>query len=97
MEIKNYTNAVNAYRFAADNKVRSVKKQNSAKNTDKAEFSAAAKANHAVSFADSLKASAKAAADTSASSARLNELSKAISDGSYSVSAEDVASAILGF
>lgn len=94
MEIKNYTSAVNAYRFNAETKlsVKAKKSSNEKTNTDKAEFSAAARAG----FADSLKASAKNAAGASASPERLNALSKAINDGTYSVSAEDVAASILG-
>ncbi len=89
----NYTSAVNAYRYNAEAKPAvKTKKPASGANTDKAEFSAASRA----SFADSLKAAAKTAADASASPERLSELSRAVAEGSYNVSAEDVAAAILG-
>lgn len=95
MEIKNYTSALNAYRYASESASRPVSgrsQRNKGKNTDKAEFSSAAKA----SFSDSLKAAAKAAADSSASPERLAALSAKIADGSYSVSSEEIADSILG-
>lgn len=95
MEIKNYANAINAYRYNSENGSPSVRREKNVKtkaNTDKAEFSSAARAG----FADSLKAAAKNAAQASASPERLSALSAKISDGSYNVSAEDVASAIMG-
>ena len=94
MEIKNYTSAINAYRFNAELSEKKVRadKTVKAKNTDKAEFSAAAKSG----FADALKAAAKNAADSSASPERLSALSAEIAGGTYNVSAEDVASAIMG-
>lgn len=95
MEIKNYTSAVNAYRFAAESMPKKTDKAVSASksNTDKADFSSAARA----SFADSLKAAARTSADSSASPERIKALSEAVANGTYSVSAQDVASSILGF
>ncbi len=94
MEIKNYTSAVNAYRFNAELSEKKIRTGKTAKgkNTDKADFSSAARA----SFSESLKAAARNAADSSASPERLKSLSAEIADGTYSVSAEDVASAIVG-
>lgn len=95
MEIKNYTSAVNAYRYASDCASRPLTgrtQKNKGKNTDKAEFSVSARA----SFSDTLKAAAKAAADSSASPERIAELSAKIADGSYSISSEDIADSILG-
>lgn len=95
MEIKNYTSAVNAYRFAAESKPRKADKATAAPktNTDKADFSSAARA----SFADSLKAAARNSADSSASPERIKALTEAVANGTYNVSAQDVASSILGF
>ncbi|MCM1522973.1 MAG: flagellar biosynthesis anti-sigma factor FlgM [Ruminococcus sp.] len=97
MEVKNYLSAVNAYRYSgemsADKAAR--RRDNGGRkrtNTDKAEFSAAAKSG----FAEALKAAAANSAESSASPERLKALSDKISDGSYSVSAEDVAASILG-
>ena len=94
MEIKNYTAAVNAYRFNADNKpkVRADKAPGTKANTDKAEFSSASRA----SFADSMKAAARKAADSPASPERLRAISAAIENGTYEVSAEEVAASIIG-
>ena len=87
MEIKNYTSALNAYRYASEAASRPISgkaQKNRGKNTDKAEFSS------------SLKAAAKTAADSTASAERLAELSAKIADGSYKVSSEDIADSILG-
>ncbi len=95
MEIKNYTSALNAYRYASETASRPIsgKAQKSrGKNTDKADFSSSARA----SFSDTLKAAAKTAADSTASAERLAELSAKIADGSYKVSSEDIADSILG-
>ncbi|MBQ5334178.1 MAG: flagellar biosynthesis anti-sigma factor FlgM [Oscillospiraceae bacterium] len=95
MEIKNYTNALNAYRYASESASRPVSgkaQRDKRKNTDKAEFSSSARA----SFSDSLKSAAKAAADSSASPERLAALSAKIADGSYNVPSEDIADSILG-
>lgn len=97
MEVKNYTSAINAYRYNAElsaDKASSRRNKNVKRsNTDKAEFSSASKA----SFSDSLKAAAKNAAESSASAERINALASSIADGTYTVSAEDVADSILGF
>ena len=96
MDIKNVTSALNAYRYASDNMSgsnRTQKKGSARANKDKAEFSTASRA----SFADTLKAAAAKSADTSASPERLNAISQSVKDGSYSVSAEDIASSIMGF
>ena len=95
MEIKNYTSAINAYRYASESASRPTAgktQKNKGRNTDKAEFSVSARA----SFSDTLKTAAKAAADSSASAERLAELSAQIADGSYRVSSEDIADSILG-
>ncbi len=95
MEIKNYTSAINAYRYASESASRPLTgktQKGKGRNTDKAEFSASARA----SFSDTLKTAAKAAADSSASAERLAELSAKIADGSYNVSSEDIADSILG-
>ncbi|MCI7766848.1 MAG: flagellar biosynthesis anti-sigma factor FlgM [Oscillospiraceae bacterium] len=94
MEIKNYTSALNAYKYAGEAASRSVNRvsRDKSKNTDKAEFSVSARA----SFSDSLKSAAKAAADSSASPERLAALSAKIADGSYNVSSEDIADSIMG-
>lgn len=95
MEIKNYTSAINAYRYAGGSASKPLSgrtQKGSGRNTDKAEFSSSARA----SFSDTLKTAAKAAADSSASAERLAELSAKIADGSYSVSSDDIADSILG-
>ncbi|WP_432649552.1 flagellar biosynthesis anti-sigma factor FlgM [Huintestinicola sp.] len=95
MEIKNYTSAINAYRYASESASRPTAgktQKNKGRNTDKAEFSVSARA----SFSDTLKTAAKAVADSSASAERLAELSAQIADGSYRVSSEDIADSILG-
>lgn len=96
MEVKNYLSAVNAYRYAGEASEKTVQRRvNSGKkkaNTDKAEFSAAAKSG----FAEALKAAAANSAESSASPERLQALSEKISDGTYNVSADDVAASILG-
>ncbi|MGN0666998.1 MAG: flagellar biosynthesis anti-sigma factor FlgM [Huintestinicola sp.] len=91
MEIKNLA-ALNAYRYSADSLNKPVRssERKSASNTDKAEFSSAARA----PFADALKYAQKTA--DSASTARISELKAAVSSGTYNIPAEDVASAILG-
>lgn len=96
MDIKNVTSALNAYRYASDNiggAGRTQKKDSARTNKDKAEFSSASRA----SFADTLKAAAAKSADTAASPERLNAISQSIKNGSYSVSAEELASSIMGF
>ena len=96
MEIKNYTSAVNAYRYTSEITGKSaVSKEKNIRertNTDKAEFSSASR----TGFADCLKAAAKNAADQSASAERINALAQSIKDGTYNISAEDVADSILG-
>ncbi len=94
MEIKNYASAINAYRYNAESKPQAARKKpaSSAANTDKAEFSAASRA----SFADAMKNAAKASAGQSASPERIAALKAAVADGSYNVSAEEVAASILG-
>lgn len=95
MEIKNYSNVINAYRFNSDSisgGTRKTKSASARSNTDKADFSAASRA----SFADSLKAAAKSDSDRAASPERIQALSVSIANGTYSVSAQDVANSILG-
>lgn len=95
MEIKNYTSAISAYRYASESASRPLTdkaQKGKGRNTDKAEFSVSARA----SFSETLKTAAKAAADSSASAERLAELSAKIADGSYRISSEDIADSILG-
>lgn len=94
MTVKNLSSAVNAYRYNMEpaGKKRTAAKKASGKNTDKAEFSGSGRA----SFADTLRAAAKTAAESSASAERITALRSAVRDGSYSVSAETVADSILG-
>lgn len=97
MEVKNYLSAVNAYRYTGEmqSDKAACRRTNGGKkkaNTDKAEFSAAAKSG----FAEALRAAAANSAESSASPERLKALSEKISDGTYNVSADDVAASILG-
>lgn len=95
MEIKNYTSAINAYRYTSESASKTLTgkaQKDKGRNTDKAEFSVSARA----SFSETLKTAAKSAADSSASAERLAELSAKIADGSYSVSSADIADSILG-
>ncbi len=97
MEIKAYSSVVNTYRFNADSAAEKNSKSRKAEisllNTDKADFSAAPKA----SFADSLKAAARTAAEKNASSDTLSALREKIGNGEYNIAAEDIAASILGF
>lgn len=92
MGIKNVVSAVNAYRYNAELSakpaVRSRADDKRSANKDKAEFSAAAKSGIRT---DSVRVSGK-----TASAERITALKNAIADGSYSVSAEAVADAIIG-
>lgn len=95
MEIKNYTSAISAYRYASESLSKPVSgrtQKNKGKNTDKADFSSASRA----SFSDTLRAAAKSAAESSASPERLAALAEKIANGSYNVSSEEIADSILG-
>lgn len=91
MNVNKYSSYVSAY---VKNTYEPVKKKQSvsvSKNVDKAEFSAASKEG-AVSGA---KASVKRSVESYASAERIAALKSMIADGSYNVSAENVAASIL--
>ena len=103
MTIKNLTSAVNAYRYntePAERKNRAAKKSAAGRNVDKFDFSGPdsmdSAGNARASFADTLRMAARSAADSAASPERIKALNTAVKDGSYNVSAEDVADSILG-
>lgn len=94
MEIKNLTSAIGAYRYVSESitdKSAAKKKTGNARNTDKAEFSSAARSG----FSEALKAACDA--DRDASPERIRSIETAVKNGSYNVPAEDVAFSILGF
>ena len=90
MEIKNYTNAINAYRVTAGDFKKPVSDVKKSKNVDKAEFSTFK------ATVETIKMSASKAADTSASPERIAALKTAVSDGKYEVSSEKILNAIIG-
>ncbi|MDE6592240.1 MAG: flagellar biosynthesis anti-sigma factor FlgM [Oscillospiraceae bacterium] len=100
MTIKNLSSAVNAYRYntePAERKRRTAGRSASGRNVDKFDFSGTESAGNArASFADTLRMAARSAADSAASPERIKALNTAVKDGSYNVSAEDVADSILG-
>ena len=102
MNINGYASAVNAYMHTSgdyDNGIKKTSAPAKARNTDKVEFSAAAKAAASESFADALnsaKAAVAKASDPSASADKIAALKNAVSSGSYYVSSSDIASAVLG-
>ncbi|MCM1329153.1 MAG: flagellar biosynthesis anti-sigma factor FlgM [Ruminococcus sp.] len=91
MEIKNYGSVMSAYVKSSYEPARRERSGVSAKNTDKAEFSSAAK--------DGGIAQAKAAVakeiESFASPKRIAALKAMIDDGSYNISAESVAASIM--
>lgn len=90
MNIKNCTNAINAYRATSFDKDLKNKPASSVKekNTDKAEFSINK------NNIDTAKASIAKSVDTSASTERISALKNLISEGKYNVPAENIASSI---
>ena len=102
MNINGYTSAVNAYLHTSGDYENGIKKTSApvkARNTDKVEFSKAAKAASAESFGDVLaaaKAAAAGSADPSAQEEKISALKNAVSSGSYFISSSDIASSILG-
>lgn len=93
MDIRNCTNAINAYqaigetKFTADvKKTDEVKK---AKNTDKLELSSAK------NNIDGVKSSIAKSASAPASAERIAALKNAVSEGKYNVSSEAIANAML--
>ncbi|MBQ5319743.1 MAG: flagellar biosynthesis anti-sigma factor FlgM [Oscillospiraceae bacterium] len=90
MEIKNYRSAVTAY---VKNTYEPAKKKctsSAVKNTDKAEFSAASGAGALANA----KIAAKQSVESFASPERIAALKSMIADGSYDISADDVAASI---
>lgn len=87
MNIKNCTNAVNAYKATAFDKELKTKPFSGAKakNTDKAEFSTA-KGN-----LDGIKSAAVKSADAQASAERIAALRSQIAEGKYNISSENIA------
>ncbi|MCH5192561.1 MAG: flagellar biosynthesis anti-sigma factor FlgM [Oscillospiraceae bacterium] len=92
MEIKKYGSVMPAYAKTAYEPPKTKRGKASVKNTDKAEFSSASKSEGAVAGA---KASVRKAVESFASPETIAALKSMIADGSYDISAEDVASAIL--
>lgn len=91
MEIKNYSSVMSAYMKNTYEPAKKKVGSPAAKNTDKAEFSAASGAG-ALAGA---KASAKKSVESFASPERISALKSMIADGSYNISAESVAASIL--
>ena len=90
MEIKNYTNAINAYRLTAGDFKKPVSDVKKSKNVDKAEFSSFK------ATVETVKAAAAKAADASASPERIAALKTAVSEGKYDVSSEKIINTIIG-
>jgi anti-sigma28 factor (negative regulator of flagellin synthesis) len=96
MEINKFTSAVGAYRKVGSDYKSAVKgsgksASGSVKKVDTLELSSAARAT-----IESAKSDAKRSADSGASPERIAALKAKIADGTYSVSSENVAAAILG-
>lgn len=91
MEIKNYGSVMSAYMKSSYEPAKRERVGASAKNTDKAEFSPAAK-DGGVSQA---KTSVKREIESFASPKRIAALKAMIADGSYNISAESVAASIM--
>ena len=101
MNINSYTSAVSAYLHAAgdQNGTKKTTAPVKARNTDKVEFSAAAKQAASEGLTDvtsSARTAAAKAAGSSASADRIATLRNAVANGSYHVSSADIASSILG-
>ncbi|MFA5658450.1 MAG: hypothetical protein WC900_04130 [Oscillospiraceae bacterium] len=92
MEIKNYINAVHAYKTASASKGKRGKSSeiSASKNTDKIEFSSSK-----LSASDGLKKAVSKAVSSDASPERLSALSVLVEEGKYSISSESIAKAIL--
>ncbi len=90
MEIKNYSSVMSAYMKNTYEPSRKKLGAPAAKNTDKAEFSAASGAGALANA----KASAKKSVESFASPERIAALKSMIADGSYNISADDVAASI---
>jgi anti-sigma28 factor (negative regulator of flagellin synthesis) len=90
MEIKNYGSAVSAYVKNAYEPAKKTITAPTVKNTDKAEFSTASGAGALANA----KASAKKTVESFASPERIAALKAMIADGSYDISADDVAASI---
>ncbi len=92
MEIKNYSSAINAYKFNSTyDGVKKTAAQAVPKNVDVVEFSSSSKKRSI----DKTKAEIKSSVIKGASEERIASLRQMISEGSYCVSAESVAAAIL--
>ncbi len=92
MEIKNYSSAINAYKYNATyDGVKKTATQAVPKNVDVVEFSSSSKKRSI----DKTKAEIKSSVIKGASEERIASLRKMISEGSYCISAESVAAAIL--
>ena len=91
MNIKNCTNAVNAYKATSYDKELKSRTLSGAreKNTDKVEFSANKNS------VEGLKASAVKNVEAQAAAERLAALKSLINEGKYTISAENIASSIL--
>lgn len=91
MKINKYGSVMSAYAKSAYEPVRKKQNGSSVHNTDKAEFSSAAKAGSAAGE----KASIVKTVESFASPERIAALKAMIADGSYNISAESVAASIL--
>ena len=91
MKINKYDSVMSAYARNSSGSVRKKQNEKSAHNTDKAEFSSAARTGTAGE-----KAAIARTAESFASPERIAALKAMIADGSYNISAESVAASILG-
>lgn len=93
MDIKNCTNAINAYQAIGGTKFETETKKSDEikkkKNTDKLELSSSK------NTLEGVKASIVKNAEASASPERIAALTAAVSEGKYSVSSESIANSIL--
>ena len=92
MDIKNCTNAINAYRATSYDKDKELNAKPvtvvKEKNTDKAEFSCNKNS------VEGLKSSIAKSVDSSASAERITALKNSINEGKYNVPAESITLAI---
>ena len=91
MKINKYSSVMSAYAKNSYGPVRKKQSGSSVHNTDKAEFSSAAKTGTAGE-----KAAIARTVESFASPERIAALKAMIADGSYNISAESVAASILG-
>lgn len=91
MEINKYGSVMSAYMKSSYEPAKRERTGASVKNTDKAEFSSAAK-DGGVSQA---KAAVKKEVESFASNKRITAIKTMIADGSYNISAESVAASIM--